>query len=166
MKEPRTIGAASIETQDLYAYMSATAEPGKVWEYAELDGAAKTDARAKSCLQTARRMLMRDGVHTEAVRGVGIKVLNDEEAARSPQAAIRFIRNKARRTIRQTTFMEYDGLSNEGKLALDTHRTVLVLLQRATSVSMQKKIAGRVEESRSGRLPVKETLALFNGQSE
>jgi hypothetical protein len=163
----RTTFDLSIETQDLLRYMRQSMEVGKVWTYEELDDAAKCDVRAKSCLNTARRRLERDdGVVTAAVRGVGLKVLSDSEAILSTSSDLRSIMRKAKRATYRISTVDYDDLSEEGKLAHNAKMTQLLFVTHAAKDDAARRIEGAVEKAKS-RLPINETVKLFlNGKKD
>ena len=128
----RTIGRASVESQELFKFLETTA-PSQVITYVELSNAAKINVQTTpNVLATARRMMQRE--HKTAfgtVRGVGIKRLTDEEIPDEASDTVKRAQNVAKKGKKLLGCANYESLSPEAKIRHTPTSTVLSFMEQA-----------------------------------
>jgi len=156
-----TIGQMSVQAQELIKFL-ATAEIGQVIPYSAMTDAAKLDVQAfPHLLQTARRNMQKtDRKVFGTVRGIGIKLLCNEDIPSESAGSIKRARNIAKKGIATLDCVDIPKLSPEAKIRAITTKTVLGFM--ATSGS--KKIANLAEQSAisNGEMRVGNIATLFN----
>ncbi len=144
------------------------AEVGEVVTYAELSELIKRDVQrdARYVLASAQKRLQRDNrILFGAVRGVGIKRLNDEETVRVGATSMTKIRREARRGMQKTACANFDALSDEGKVQHNTSLSMLGALHLMTTSRKIKALKETIKNT-GGKLSLGRTLELFQGSKK
>ena len=142
------------------------AEVGELLTYNEIRKIiGKEYWEARSALQTARRIALRDeGFVFGVERGTGLKRLTDDEIVSSSAADRKYIRNKSKRAIKHLNAVDYRILSASRQLTAAAlisiyHATKAIVADQSVH-TMQAVVGGS-----SKSLPIKETLqALLRSQ--
>jgi len=158
----RTIPGLSIDTKLIYDLLSKC-DPGDIVAYRTLSELISRDVQgaARSCLQSAMRRLVNDGVVFSCVRGVGIKRLSDSEIVGEGPATLAKIRRAVRRAGRKLqAVQDYDSLSHESQIAHNATISMFGALNHMSQPKTFKKLEGKIEETRAS-LPLAKTLELI-----
>lgn len=150
MELKKSIGMASADAVTLARAMREI-KVGEVVTYQQLSQtiARNVTREAQAALHTARGIVQReDRMVFDAVRGVGLKRLNDEEIVDLSDKARDHIRRTSRRTAKKLTCVDYDGMSRDKQVKHNTALSMLgVFMAMATEkstrrLSEQVQIAG------------------------
>ena len=158
----KSIPEISVDAQHL-AKRLETVKPGEVVTYSELSALVKRDVQhgAAGILFTARRIMQREKKAVfAAVRGIGIKRLEDSGIVSQGEAAVASINRAARRNGRKLGCADYDKLNAAERVKFNTSACLLGTLELATKPSRVKQLSESVESS-AKQLPTAEVLALF-----
>jgi hypothetical protein len=157
-----TIGRASAEAETLTKLLQAAAI-GQVVTYAELNSASKIDVQSnRSQLDTARRRLLKDGIAFDAVMGVGLRRLTNEEIPDIAASAIKKSQRVAKKGMRTLACSNYSELPADLKIRHTVTATVLGLMAR----SGERKTLNLAEQSArmtdSATLKIGDVSSLFS----
>lgn len=154
------IGETSQETEAVCDVLSGM-EVGALVPYAKLTEVAGGDVTGESrhIMDSARRICIREhGIVFEAVRGIGLRRMEDSQLAHLGAPMRMRVRRLARRTVSKVRCAKYDRLGNDDKTAHNTALSVAGLLVLAASDRARKKIEARVTD---GALPSRESLKVL-----
>lgn len=131
-------------------------------ELASICGVNKTSERFRGWLASARRMTERDhqGIWLEAVHSVGIKRLPPSSQPESLATKCVRMSKQAGRTLRRSANIEYEALSDQEKVAVNTTRTILHVMKQAGTKKVQKNLLSAVQNS-GAELPMAKALEHF-----
>ena len=165
-EEQRARFTTSIETRLLYQRIRKM-QVGDVVSYGELSSILGADVRltGRSALYSARQIAERDDtIVTEAVPNVGIKRLSDSENILSAGAVFTKIRRAANRGVsRLTALQNFDALSDTEKTLHNASVSALAVVKMMAKPKSVERIAGAVNTTNTGQLPIARTLELFRG---
>lgn len=139
---------------------------GDVVSYDEIDKIARRNVRGRDryVLVSAIKAALREGLVFDAVRGVGVKLLNDVEIVSTAEGVIPRIRRLSRRATRKlTSVRDFNGLPNDHKVKHNATLSMLgavSMFARGESVS---KVEGEVRKANQ-TLSLGATLELFRGK--
>lgn len=159
----QNIAKISIDSQVLFNRLEKM-KKGDFVSYDELTALIDKDVQnsARYNLTTARnKMLSEHGVVFEPVHNEGLNALTDEENALSSGAvALKRIRKTAHRAVKRLTAVEFDGLSNEAKVA---HNTGLGMAGAFLAITKSKTVKRvEVEARNTGEIiSLNKTIELF-----
>lgn len=109
---------------------------GKVVSYVDLSAVICRDVQrdARHTLESARRYILREHqMHTEPVRGVGLKLMHPDEADTIGARAIGTIRRASRRAVRRTSQATKGKiLNNDTKLRIGAQAGILMAVAAAS----------------------------------
>lgn len=145
------------------AQLLAKAEPGETVTYEEMSEAIGRDVRrfARPALYTALRQQVRESRVFESVPNEGYKRLTDEQVVATQAAnGLSRISRTARRTAQRVQAVNFDGLSNQSKIAHNTQLSMLGAVAQMTKPSVLLAVEQSVKQ-RGDCLPVGETLKLM-----
>lgn len=160
--ETKAIPQISVDSQTIIARLRST-KKGESITYDELSKLIHSDIRKKSyyCLNTARRrVLMDDGMVFEAVRGIGIKRMDDEQIISIGPQSERKLHRLSRNALRKLSCASIDNLTNEQRLELYAHSSIAGAISLITKPDKVRLIKAAVKTSES-TLPVNRTLEIF-----
>lgn len=154
----KAIPELSLDTQTLQQ-MLRELEIGEMISYHELSAAIGRDVQEEgygNLRSATRRLLKADRMVFEAVRGEGIKRLDDRGKVSAGRSHVRRAHTQAKLARSKTSAVDnFDGLPNELKVE---HNIVLAqagTIAHVTSTRMQRKIEGRVTEPQKSFSPKK-----------
>lgn len=159
----KTIPELSVDAQVLAKRLEQLKVDETV-SYAELTALIKRDVRngARHVLATARRIVLRDRKMVfECVCKLGVKRLNDSDIASIHEHSIRHIHKTARNTSRKQLCADYEKLTNEEKVKLNSGLSFMGALSIMTTRPKIKQLENRVSEEH-GKLPLAKTLEMFS----
>lgn len=156
-----TIGRASAEAELLTKHLQGITA-GQVTTYAELSAIAKIDVQVyRSQLDTARRRLLKEGVAFDAVMGVGLRRLNNDEIPDVAASAIKKSQRVAKKGMRTLACSDYSALPPDLKIRHTVTATVLGLMAK----SGERKTLNLAEQSArvtdSATLKIGDVASLF-----
>lgn len=156
-----TIGRASAEAELLTKLLTGI-EPSQLVTYAELNTAAKIDVQAnRSQLDTARRRLLKDGIAFDAVMGIGLRRLNNDEIPDVAASAIKKSQRVAKKGMRTLACSDYSSLPPDLKIRHTVTATVLGLMAK----SAERKTLNIAEQAArvtdSAALKIGDVASLF-----
>ena len=160
----KTISQISVDAQVIATRLGNTAA-GETIPYHELTALVGRDVtkEARGILYTARRVVLRQkGLVFDAVFGVGIKRLSQEEIPALGEQAIVHIRRTARRARYRISrgIANYDELPGEKRTQAMVANSMLGALESMANPRQQEKIKALVE--RSGQsIPMQKVLESF-----
>jgi len=145
----RSIPERSVETQiivDLIAGM----EVGHTISYEELAKAINEKEVKAGTLHSARNIAERDNkAFTACVRGVGIKRINDEQVVEHEHTdRRRRISRQARVSAKRIGRVDYDALTDHGKVKHQTAATTAAMVTMTLRPKQQEKIKKLVSEGK------------------
>ena len=153
----------SIDTRHIYERL-IKAKIGDVVNYQELSSIIGRDIQngARSNLTSARRIAERDDHYVfDAVKGVGIRRLSDEEMCDLGESVIAHIKKTSRRCVkRMVCVKDFSSLPKEAQTKHNTYVSVFSMLTEMAKPSNIKKIEHRVSEANQ-TLPFNKTLEAF-----
>lgn len=154
-------GLLAIETQIVLERMSKML-PGEVVTYAELNklSSCNVQERRNVISTSANKLLAEQGKVFVAEHGKGVRLLTNEEIPSLGAKEIGRIAKISKRVAKKMSSVDYDKLSEQGKIHHNTHMTILVLMQRASTKKSLETVEGAVVK-RTSPLPLGETLKLF-----
>ncbi len=160
----KTIPELSIDAKVLFDALIDIPKGGVIG-YIKLTSLISKDVQKQGYgyLATARTKALREnGLVFEAVRGVGLKCLTDEENARSTgTATIRKIRRASSKAIRKLTAIDdFDGLPNDAKVNHNMALSVLGVFRHMTKPKKIEQLEQKITETKA-QLPLNKTLEIF-----
>lgn len=158
----KAIPQISVDSQVIISKLR-TMKKGDVISYSDLSKLISSDVTTKSryALNTARRRaLMDDGMVFEAVRNVGIKRMDDTGIISIGEQSERRLHRLSRNAMRKLSCADMDGLTNEQKLDLATHTSVVGTISLITRPAKIKLIKAAVQQAEK-QLPVNKSLEIF-----
>lgn len=118
---------------------------------------------SSSSLKTARRHAFNDdGIVTEAIVGLGIRRLVDEEIVSSGRRDTRFMRRRSRRIVERLTYGIQDFFAMTPQK--QNERTAIVSVQVMAMEAMKESNFKKIEKAAAGNsteLPIKATIEAF-----
>lgn len=158
MPKPLTF-EMSADARFLYQRLRAC-EIGQILTYGELSSViSKPVAGATPSLRTAMKAALRDDSYVfGAIRGVGIKRLNDVEITNQGDAEIASTRRKARRAVRKLTAVrDFNAMPQKTQLRHTALVSTAAIIADVTREAAIAKVEA-VSSGRSKELPIAETL--------
>lgn len=159
----KAIPQISVDSQVIIAKLR-TMKKGDVISYSDLSKLISSDVTTKSryALNTARRrVLMDDGMVFEAVRGVGIKRMDDTGIISIGEQSERRLHRLSRNAMRKLSCADTTNLNNEQRLELASHSSIVGTIALITKPSKIKLIKAAVQASEE-KLSVAKTLSIFS----
>ena len=155
-------GMMATETRIVLERLSKV-QPGETVTYRELDQLTACDIRQRVyVINTARnKLLSEEGKVFVTERGIGVRLLENEEIAKLGTQDTSRISHIARRCAKKLAAADYDALSSDGKIRHNANMTVMMLFQRASTAKSLKLIEEKVKIN-TNPLPMAETLKLFS----
>jgi hypothetical protein len=157
-----TIGRASAEAELLTKHLQSV-EVGQVVTYSELNTVAKIDVQEhRSQLDTARRRLLKDGIAFDAVMGVGIRRLSNDEIPEVASGAVKRSQKVAKKGLRVLACADYAKLPPDLKIQHTVTGTILGIMSK----SGERRVLGLAEQaartSDSATLKIGNIASLFS----
>lgn len=124
--------------------------------YERLSKAIGRDVRADAsgALQTARRLAQREQrMVFDAVRGVGLKRLQDSDIVDLSDKARDQMRRTARRTAKKLVCVDFDGLPNDKKVKHNAALSMMGALATLTTETSFGRLQSKVQQTRTDHLP-------------
>lgn len=140
-----------------------TVAVGGTITYAELGSViSKPVTGSFPALQSAIRSLLRhDAIVFAAIRGVGLKRLNDEDIVSVADRDVDGVRRKAKRgVLKLSSVADYSALPPAKQLAHTARMSVLTAVAHMATDGGMKKVEAAAA-GRSGELPISDTLRAF-----
>jgi hypothetical protein len=162
MSKKKAIPELSPETRLIFQRLQEV-EVGEIVTYKELSEliGMNTQERGRSHLLSARRKILHEfAILFEAVRGEGVKRLDDSGALEAGQNEVKGLHRKARRGAKKLACADVTKLKKEEKERHAAASTILAFIHRSTSGRAQKIIGESVKEDTS-ELPFGRTLKVF-----
>jgi hypothetical protein len=155
-------GLLAIETRIVLERL-AKAQPGETVTYEELDRITGCNVRKRRNVLTTpiNKLLNEQAMVFVSEVGKGIRLLTNEEIPNLGQRDITRVGRIAKRSIKRLAAVDYDKLSEQGKIIHNTSMTILALAQRSSttkSMSLVQEAVGK----RTSPLPLGDTLRLFS----
>lgn len=153
----------SYETSRLVEALNKM-EPGETLTYGKLSEFASMDVDgATPALISARRIVQSEnGYITDAVWGVGIKRLTDEEIVEAATKGTASLARRARAESHKLSRSDFAALNEDKRKKYAVHQSVFGAIAAISSSKgvavIEKNVVGEIM-----RLPVKETMKLFQG---
>ncbi len=159
----RAIPELSVDTQILVKRLMSL-PIGEMILYEELSALIGRDIRqqpVRGLLRSARHIVLRDEqIVTEAVRGEGLKRLDDVGIAQLGDQHIARTRRACRRTaMKLVCVQKFEALSDELKAKHNTAMGVIAVLSAATRPQFVKRLEGKIAE----QLPLAKMLDAIKG---
>lgn len=131
-------------------------------ELASICGVDKNSQRFRGWLASARRITEREhqGIWLEAVHSVGIKRLTPSSQPESLQMKCSRVSKLAGKALHRSAKIEYDAMSDQEKVAVNTTRTILHVMKQAGTKKVQKNLLSAVQNS-GAELPMAKALEHF-----
>lgn len=151
----KTISEIGIETRMLYDALKDVVVGGTV-TYSALSEIAGRDVRGDGygSLTTARRMCQREHQMVfSAVRGVGLRRLDDGQIVDATDGDILRIRRAAKRGVERLACADYKGLPDEKKPMFNAKAAILGTLAQHSGLSQVKQIERHYANSNAPLLP-------------
>lgn len=161
--DPRhTIGRASAEAELLTKHLQSV-EVGQVVTYAELNTVAKIDVQEhRSQLDTARRRLLKDGIAFDAVMGVGIRRLTNDEIPEVASGSVKKSQRAARKGLRTLACADYAKLPPDLKIKHVVTSTVLAIMSKSGERRTLNLAEQAARTSDSATLKIGNIASLFS----
>ena len=156
---------ASLETRLLYERLK-TLKVGEVIAYRELNQIIGQDVQTggRGALRSARHWAERDDrIVTDAIPNIGLKRLSDPENVAGSTTALTKIRRAAQRGIDRLIAVDWGGLEDADKLQHNAGLSALNIVKYLSKPKSVERIAGAVNTTSTGQLPIARTLELFRG---
>lgn len=136
----RSIPELTLDVLALYEKALKSAQPGEIIDYSTMSGVIgrNVQGNARHVLNSARRLALRkDGLVFEAVKGVGLKCLTDQEKAHLAPPALKKMRLAAKRTSRKmASIKEFGSLDEKDQMAYNAGRLILGVVSTQTEEKM------------------------------
>lgn len=151
------------------AHVLRNTATGQIAAYSQLTAAiardVQSDARdvqsdARSVLETARQIVQReDKMIFDAVRGMGLKRLNDEEIVGLGDRTRDHVRRSARRVVKKMVCVDYNNLSAEKQVQHNTALSMFGLFAEIATDKSARRLGEAVKDARSDLPIVKASMA-------
>ena len=131
--------------------------------YEELTEIVGRDIRNHRYIMTqARNRLLLNRKIFGCITNVGYKRMNDSEIVESSHGIIHSIHNKARKQVKSLTAVDWQSLTNNNRVNLNIHISVLGAIAHATTPSTIAKLSPACTNSNGiYGLPTEKTLKLL-----
>jgi len=141
----------SIETQliiDRLSKCTLDSEESRTVTYEEISKIVRYNIqKRRSCLDSARKILLSEKRMFGVITNVGIYLMDDEEVAISSGKPVKKIHSTANRGKKQLTAIgDYNKLSDEAKRKYNLNNTLLTFTAKSTTTKAIKKIEDKVSE--------------------
>lgn len=162
MEKPKAIPEISVDAQTLMGRLKKM-QKGEAVTYKELSAliAGNVQGKARGYLNTARnRLLMDEAMVFEAVRGIGIKRMDDAQIISVGEQATGKIHRASKRALRKLNCSDAGNLTNDQKVELNAAASVtgvIALMTRPAKLALIKAAVKTAEN----RLATGRTLDLF-----
>ena len=135
---------------------------GEVVTYADLSAAIGRDVRehASGSLRSARRILERDGLHTEAIENEGIKRLTPSECLGKAGGLVQRARRAAARSRQTVETTDLERLTTEERARAFALSAQASAVESLGSRKTGKRLVQKASETNAA-IPLGETLRLF-----
>lgn len=136
---------------------------GETVEYVTLDSELKIQIQgaARGAMTSARRILLREGIRFDVVRGIGMKRMTDSEIARSGSRSVRLIRGVAKReAAKMAALADFESLPNDEKVQHNATLSVLGAVAHFSKPAQVRILEGAVAAAKSW-LPTAETIEVM-----
>lgn len=161
--KPKPTFTTSIDTNAILGLLTE-APVGATVTYAQIEKKLGRNPQldARGALQSARKILEKEGVVFSILRNVGLVRLDDSGVVKTAESDIQGIRRKAKRGFTRVSVgvQNYAGLNPEDKMKFNASASILGMLSTSLKPSNIKKIEDRVK-GESGALPLMKTLEAF-----
>lgn len=161
-----TIPQLSVDAQAL-AKRLASAQPGQLFTWEELNQVLpgrSLSGKDRYVLNTAKRLVQRENkIVFASVHGEGIRRMTDEEIADLRHSTVRRVRNIARRDARKMTCADYEKLTNEKRISLNTGLAICGAIAQFTKAGSVKQVELQTAVSQK-RLSFEETIKQFSAR--
>ena len=164
----KSIQEACAGTMRIVSRLRSLTTKDDVISYHELSQVSGKDVRGKGryMLDTARRILRREGMSFGTVINAGIRRLSDEETVDLGPVFLRQTRKAAkRRSEKLACIQNFNSLSSEKKVSYLSNQTILHFFAEAGGQKTVRQIENAVRVSQK-QLPFSATLAVFAQQDE
>ena len=161
-KPEKAIKERSLETQQLVGRLS-NMKVDETLTYQEMSDLVHGDVQNghRCYLASARRIVEKTGVFTEAVWGIGIKRIPESEVGAIERDSTRKrLRRLAKRSAKRLGRVNYDALSEPDKRNHQIAAATVGAIAIITSTPSQKQIEQKVMDA--GSLPPGDALKLFS----
>ena len=137
-------------------------EVGDVVSYSKLTAAIARDVQndARSVLETARQIVQReDKMIFDAVRGIGLKRLTDDEIVGLSDRTREHVRRSARRVVKKMVCVDYVNLTPEKQVQHNTALSMFGLFAEIATDKSTLRLNEAVKEARSDLPIIKASMA-------
>lgn len=108
-------------------------------------------SRLRGCLMTALRRLRKKAIWYQAIRGVGYRLLSEDEKNPVQTEGLTKVRRSAKRLSKNQDTIHVEALSREGKLQFTFNSARIGRLMEATGRAVVKEIERKIG---NGDLPI------------
>lgn len=136
---------------------------GEAASYSDLSAAIARNVQedARYVMQSALRSLEREGIIFGAIRGVGVKRLNDAEMVSAADDAIPRIRRLSKRAMRKlASVSSFDALPNEVRVRHNAAMSLLGTISHFATETAHKKVEAIIKD-KPEPLSITKTLEAF-----
>lgn len=158
-----TMTRLGIDAENI-AKQLRTALVGALVRYDDLTKLVGRDVtgEARGAMNSARRLLLREGIRFDVVRGEGLKRMSDSEVAQSGAASIRSVRRKVNGEIKKLSAVsDFNSLTGAEKVQHNTAMSVLGVMSHFSKQEQVKTIEGCVTQSSQRLLAADATEAIY-----
>lgn len=158
----KAIPEISVDAQTLISRLRKM-QKGEAVSYKELSALISADVqqKARGYLNTARnRLLMDEAMVFEAVRGIGIKRMDDAQIISVGDQTTGKIHRASKRALRKLNCSDAGNLTNDQKVELNTAASIAGCIALMTRPSKLNLIRAAVKQAEN-RLATGRTLDLF-----
>ncbi len=149
----------SIDTKAIADHLRGLKQ-GESVSFEELRQKLALDVQDKSrhSLQSARRVLLREGIRFDAVRGVGLQRMTDAQVATSGARSVRLVHGVARREAKKmAAISDFESLTNDEKIQHNTTLSVLGAVAHFSKPAQVKILEAAVSQAKNA-LPTRESI--------
>ena len=160
----KAIPELSIDARHLQERLEKLA-PGEEITWGALSEVIGRDVRgaAKGPLETARRRAQKESeIVVAAVRGVGLKRLDNAAIVTTGQSIFGTIGRAARRGVKRILCADFAELTNEQRIKHNSYVSGLGAVAHMAKPNQLKKLEGQVETASVKELPLARTLEVFS----
>lgn len=146
----------------ILAHVLRGASIGDLVSYSKLTAAIARDVQtdARSVLETARQIVQReDKMIFDAVRGMGLKRLTDEEIVGLGDRTRDHVRRSARRVVKKMVCVDYNNLSAEKQVQHNTALSMFGLFAEIATDKSTLRLSEAVKDARSDLPIIKASMA-------
>ncbi len=151
----------SPDVLHLIEYLRSKSRAG----YTELSRLVKRDlqGRDRYVLESARKVLKKDGIVFVVERGIGlVRATHPQMASLSTTNAIVKTKRHMRRAKQIEDIVNVQSLSDDERLEFNVGRAVVGAIRQSVRTAFRNEARRAVMENNSEPIPVKQTLDLFN----